>query len=60
MTDATALAGKHQLRPLKNNSRLDTAGRRHTKVMLKKDCFEHRCPAEPPLGKRPGAVKSVR
>jgi uncharacterized protein YkwD len=43
---------KHQLRPLKNNDRLDTAARRHTKVMLKKDCFKHRCPGEPPLGKR--------
>jgi uncharacterized protein YkwD len=43
---------KHRLRPLKNNDRLDTAGKRHTKLMLKKDCFEHRCPGEPPLGKR--------
>jgi uncharacterized protein YkwD len=43
---------RHQLHPLKNNDRLDTAARRHTKVMLKKDCFEHRCPGEPPLGKR--------
>jgi uncharacterized protein YkwD len=43
---------RHQLRPLKNNDRLDTAARRHTKVMLKKDCFDHRCPGEPPLGKR--------
>ena len=42
----------HQLRPLKNNDRLDTAAGRHTKAMLKKDCFEHRCPGEPPLGKR--------
>jgi uncharacterized protein YkwD len=44
--------GKHNLRPLKNNDRLATAAKRHTKVMLKKDCFEHRCPGEPPLGKR--------
>ena len=44
--------GKHQLHPLKSNARLATAARRHTKVMLKKDCFEHRCPGEPPLGKR--------
>jgi len=44
--------GKHQLHPLKSNDRLATAARRHTKVMLDKDCFEHRCPGEPPLGKR--------
>ena len=44
--------GKHQLRPLRTNDRLATAARRHTKVMLKEDCFEHRCPGEPPLGKR--------
>ena len=43
---------KHQLHRLKGNDRLATAARRHTKVMLKKDCFEHRCPGEPPLGKR--------
>ena len=43
---------KHSLKPLKANDRLGTAARRHTKVMLKKDCFEHRCPGEPPLGKR--------
>src|SRR5690242_21214375 len=44
--------GKHRLRPLRTNDRLATAARRHTKVMLKEDCFEHRCPGEPPLGKR--------
>ena len=37
---------------LKDNDRLATAARSHTKTMLKKDCFEHRCPGEPPLGKR--------
>jgi uncharacterized protein YkwD len=43
---------KHGLRPLKANDRLATAAHDHTKVMLKKDCFEHRCPGEAPLGKR--------
>jgi uncharacterized protein YkwD len=43
---------KHNLHPLKSNDRLATAARSHTKVMLKKDCFEHRCPGEPALGKR--------
>jgi uncharacterized protein YkwD len=43
---------KHNLRPLKDNARLSTAARSHTEVMLKKDCFEHRCPGEPALGKR--------
>src|SRR5829696_3664227 len=33
---------KHGLGPLKDNDRLATAARRHTKTMLKKDCFEHR------------------
>jgi uncharacterized protein YkwD len=44
--------GKHNLRPLKRSGQLATAAWRHTKVMLEKDCFEHRCPGEPPLGKR--------
>src|SRR5581483_2730953 len=43
---------KHHLRPLKTSDRLATAARRHTKVMLNQDCFEHQCPGEPPLGKR--------
>ena len=43
---------KHHLNPLQENARLNTAARRHTKAMLKKDCFKHRCPGEPPLGKR--------
>lgn len=43
---------KHGLHRLKQNDHLNTAARRHTKVMLKKDCFEHQCPGEPPLGKR--------
>jgi uncharacterized protein YkwD len=43
---------KRQLRPLKNNARLDTAARNHTKVMLKKDCFKHQCRGEAPFGKR--------
>jgi uncharacterized protein YkwD len=47
---------KHGLRRLKQNDRLQTAARGHTRTMLRKDCFEHRCPGEPPLGKR---VKST-
>jgi uncharacterized protein YkwD len=43
---------KHGLGRLKDNDRLATAARRHTKTMLEKDCFEHRCPGEKPLGKR--------
>jgi uncharacterized protein YkwD len=41
---------------LKQSDRLQTAARGHTRTMLKKDCFEHRCSGEPPLGKR---VKST-
>jgi uncharacterized protein YkwD len=47
---------KHGLRRLKQNDRLKSAARGHTRKMLKKDCFEHRCPGELPLGKR---VKST-
>src|SRR5512133_561006 len=35
---------KHNLHGLKDNARLASAARRHTKVMLQKDCFKHRCP----------------
>jgi uncharacterized protein YkwD len=47
---------KHGLRRLEQNDRLQTAARGHTRTMLRKDCFEHRCSGEPPLGKR---VKSA-
>jgi uncharacterized protein YkwD len=43
---------RHHLPALKDNTRLASAARRHTKVMLQKDCFKHRCPGESPLGKR--------
>ena len=43
---------KHGLHRLKTNDRLASAGRRHTGVMLRKDCFTHRCPGEPGLNKR--------
>jgi len=37
---------------LRNNTHLAGTAQRHTKVMLSKDCFEHRCPGEPGLRKR--------
>jgi len=43
---------KHHLHSLKDNPRLASAARRHTKAMVQKNCFKHRCPGEPPLGKR--------
>jgi uncharacterized protein YkwD len=43
---------KHNLHGLKDNARLASAARRHTKAMLQKDCFKHRCQGESPLGKR--------
>jgi uncharacterized protein YkwD len=43
---------KHGRGKLKDNSHLASAARRHTKVMLRKDCFTHHCPGEPGLGKR--------
>jgi uncharacterized protein YkwD len=43
---------KHHLHKLKGNDHLGVAARRHTKVMLREDCFKHRCPGEPARGKR--------
>ncbi len=43
---------QHGRGKLKNNARLAKAAQRHTRVMLRKDCFEHRCPGEASLGKR--------
>jgi len=37
---------------LKNNTHLAGAAQQHTKVMLREDCFEHRCQGEPGLKKR--------
>jgi uncharacterized protein YkwD len=41
--------GKHHL---DRNGKLNEASARHTKTMLKKDCFKDRCPGEPGLGGR--------
>jgi uncharacterized protein YkwD len=43
---------KHGFRRLDQDDRLQTAARGHTRKMLRKDCFDHRCKGEPPLGKR--------
>jgi uncharacterized protein YkwD len=43
---------KHGLTQLDDNTRLASAARRHTNVMLRKDCFKHRCAGEPGLRKR--------
>jgi uncharacterized protein YkwD len=43
---------RHDLRTLDENGRLNTAAKRHTKVMLRRDCFKHRCADEPALRKR--------
>jgi uncharacterized protein YkwD len=43
---------KHGRGKLKDNDHLASAARRHTKVMLRKDCFKHRCPGEAGLRKR--------
>jgi uncharacterized protein YkwD len=43
---------KHGLHLLKENDRLGVAARRHTEIMLREDCFKHRCQGEPALGKR--------
>jgi len=43
---------KHNLHKLKDNAKLARTAKGHTKVMLNKDCFKHRCPGEPGLRKR--------
>jgi uncharacterized protein YkwD len=54
---------KHGRQELKPNDRLQRAATRHTKVMLEKDCFEHRCPGEPTLStrvKQSGYIKGAK
>lgn len=34
------------------NGKLNHAAARHTRTMLDEDCFRHRCPGEPELGRR--------
>jgi uncharacterized protein YkwD len=43
---------KHHLTKLKDNAKLAGAAKKHTDVMLKKDCFKHHCPGEVGLRKR--------
>lgn len=43
---------KHDLHKLKDDTHLARAAKRHTNVMLRKDCFKHKCPGEPGLRKR--------
>lgn len=40
------------LKPLRKNKALNKAARRHSRVQDRKNCFSHRCPGEPGLGKR--------
>ena len=39
-------------RPLRVNDELTLIAKRHTRVMLEENCFEHECPGERPLRKR--------
>jgi uncharacterized protein YkwD len=39
-------------RRLDQSARLGDAAERHTRVMLRTDCLDHRCPGEPSLGQR--------
>jgi uncharacterized protein YkwD len=43
---------QHGLTKLKDNTHLAGAAKRHTDVMLRKDCFKHHCPGEVGLRKR--------
>jgi uncharacterized protein YkwD len=43
---------QHNLGQLEDNFHLARAAKRHTTVMLRKDCFKHHCPGEPGLSKR--------
>lgn len=40
------------LRKLRSNGALDSVAQRHTRVMLKKDCFAHKCSGEKSVSKR--------
>ncbi len=44
--------GSRGLHELDSNGRLERAAQHHTDAMLAKDCFRHRCPGEPGLGRR--------
>jgi uncharacterized protein YkwD len=39
-------------RRLDQSAKLGDAAERHTRVMLRTDCLDHRCPGEPSLGQR--------
>jgi uncharacterized protein YkwD len=43
---------QHNLGTLEDNFHLARAAKRHTTVMLRKDCFKHHCPGEVGLRKR--------
>lgn len=43
---------KHDLRPLRKRKSARKAARRHTRVMLRKNCFAHQCGGEPDLTRR--------
>jgi uncharacterized protein YkwD len=54
---------KRDRSPLDRNGNLEDAAQDHTDVMLAKDCFRHKCPGEPGLGrriKRSGYTKGQR
>lgn len=42
----------HDRRVLDSNGKLQSAAAKHNKAMEQKNCWEHRCPGEPSLGKR--------
>jgi len=43
---------RHGRHSLDSDGQLGRAAQHHTDVMLAKDCFSHRCPGEPGLGRR--------
>jgi uncharacterized protein YkwD len=43
---------KHHLHTVKLNDDLESVAQAHSKVMVRKDCFRHRCAGETPLKRR--------
>lgn len=51
---------KHHLKPVHNDSRLHEGAARHTREMLRRDCFDHECRNEKDLVGRLSAVGYIR
>lgn len=46
------LRGKRGRDPVRRQRQLQRVAQRHTRAMVRTECLKHRCPGEPPLGRR--------